>query len=245
MTIEKTATVGQIASQIPHSTRIFEQYGIDYCCGGARSLNEACGAAGVLPQDVIAAIENDNAVDPETYKEHARLEQQALVEHIISTHHVFTRYELARLARLIEKVVSVHGMRHPELFQVQEIFLRLYDDLAPHLVKEENVLFPYIIEMAKALRSGSHWESPCFDTVQNPARMMSVEHETAGELLSLLRKVTSNYTVPADACISYQTLYRALADFESDLHQHIHLENNILFPRAIQMEARLHPGAPG
>ncbi len=178
------------------------------------------------------------------YKEHAKLEQQALVEHIISTHHVFTRYELARLARLIEKVVSVHGMRHGELFQVQEIFLRLYDDLAPHLVKEENVLFPYIIEMAKALRSGSHCESPCFGTVQNPARMMSVEHEAAGELLSLLRKVTSNYSVPADACISYQTLYRALADFESDLHQHIHLENNILFPRAIQMEARLHPGRP-
>ena len=148
------------------------------------------------------------------------------------------------MARLIEKVVSVHGVRHQELFKVQEIFLRLYDDLAPHLLKEENVLFPYIIEMAKAVRSGSRCESPCFGTVHNPIRMMSVEHETAGELLSKLRRVTSNYTVPADVCISYQTLYRALADFESDLHQHIHLENNILFPRAVQMEARLHNRHP-
>ena len=205
-------------------------------------MNEACGAAGVLPQDIVDAIEHEKAADPDVDKECAKLDQQALVDHIISTHHVFTRYELARLARLIEKVVSVHGVRHRELFKVQEIFLRLYDDLTPHLLKEENVLFPYIIEMAKAVQRGSRCESPCFGTVQNPVRMMSVEHETAGELLSQLRKLTSNYTVPADGCISYQTLYRALADFETDLHEHIHLENNILFPRAVQMEADLDLG---
>jgi regulator of cell morphogenesis and NO signaling len=136
---------------------------------------------------------------------------------------------------LFEKVVSVHGVRHPELLAVQDIFRQLYDDLAPHLLKEENILFPYILQM-EAAGNGAQCETPPFVTVRNPVRMMLMEHEAAGELLRQVKTLTHDYTPPPDACISFRTLYLALENFEKDLHQHIHLENNILFPRAIEME---------
>ena len=146
---------------------------------------------------------------------------------------------MVRLQALADKVLSVHGGNHPELIHLDELVLRLCADLKPHMFKEEQVLFPYIVAMTQA--AGQNRPAPFapFGTVNNPIRMMMREHDTAGEILRELRVLTSDYKVPADACISYQTLYQALENFEKDLHQHIHLENNILFPKALKLENEL------
>ncbi|MEK7831250.1 MAG: hemerythrin domain-containing protein, partial [Acidobacteriota bacterium] len=160
-----------------------------------------------------------------------------LIAHIQNTHHVFTRQELGRLEKLVEKVCLRHGEYHPELFRLRELFLMLRDDLLPHLMKEEQVLFPYVVQLENAIAKGNTVQPPFFVTVQNPVRMMMTEHDTVGDLLREMRLVSGKYVPPPEVCISYQTLYQAMAEFEADLHQHIHLENNILFPRAIEMEA--------
>jgi regulator of cell morphogenesis and NO signaling len=143
---------------------------------------------------------------------------------------------MARLQPLFDKVVSVHGANHPELLQASALFERLCADLTPHMFKEEQILFPYIVNLAKAATNKMPAPFAPFGTVNNPVRMMMMEHDVAGEIMRDLRKATNDYTVPPDVCISYKTLYDALAAFEQDLHEHIHLENNILFPRAIETE---------
>jgi regulator of cell morphogenesis and NO signaling len=159
-----------------------------------------------------------------------------LIDHIVQTHHKFTREEIARLRALLEKVCSVHGKNHSELLAIRETFSGLAQELTLHLMKEENVLFPYIIRMEEAVLQNDPVLPPPFGTVQNPVRMMTQEHDGAGVALRQIREASSNFSVPVDACISYRTLYQALTGFEADLHQHIHLENNILFPRAVEME---------
>jgi regulator of cell morphogenesis and NO signaling len=159
-----------------------------------------------------------------------------LVAHINSTHHKYTREEIARLGPLFDKVVSVHGKNHAELQHVRAAFRGLAQELTMHMMKEEAVLFPYIVRMEESVIQKETVLPPPFGSVQNPVSMMMHEHDSAGEALRTMRQASAGYTAPGDACISYQTLYKALADFEKDLHQHIHLENNILFPRAIEME---------
>ena len=159
-----------------------------------------------------------------------------LIQHIVSTHHNYVKSEVPRLESLIAKVCGVHGKNHPELLKVQSVFRALGAELSTHMMKEENILFPYIARMEESLRSGRGSIRPPFGSVENPIHMMVMEHDSAGDALRELRNLTNDYAPPADACISYQTLYRALGEFEADLHQHIHLENNILFPRAVEME---------
>jgi regulator of cell morphogenesis and NO signaling len=159
-----------------------------------------------------------------------------LIDHIIETHHIFTRNEIGRLRELLDKVCGVHGQNHPELAHLRSLFETLSLELEPHMMKEERVLFPYVIGMEDAVSNERSVTTPPFITVANPVRMMMLEHDRAGELLKQMRRLTSDYTPPPDACTSYQTLYQALDAFEKDLHQHIHLENNILFPRAVKME---------
>jgi len=159
-----------------------------------------------------------------------------LVTHITSTHHKYTREELARLGPLFDKVCSVHGKNHPELLNVQGSFRGLAQELTMHMMKEEMVLFPYIVRMEEAVIQNEPVLPPPFGSVENPVSMMMDEHDSAGDALRAMREASSGYAPPPDACVSYQTLYKALAEFEADLHQHIHLENNILFPRAIAME---------
>lgn len=238
-TATQTTTVREIALQTPDATRVLERFGIDYCCGGHRPLGEAAVEANVTVDEVLAAIEDAKY---NTAARTATIDWQkesltALIEHITATHHMFVKTECPRIVQLAAKVVRVHGSNHPELAQVKEVFDALAEELAIHLMKEENILFPHVIAMERAQATGETLPASCFGTVQNPIRMMFLEHDNAGDALKQLRQLTSNYTVPADGCVSYQTLYKALADFEADLHQHIHKENNIMFPRAIEMEA--------
>jgi regulator of cell morphogenesis and NO signaling len=233
-----TKTVREVALEIPGATRVFEQLGIDYCCGGQRSLADACSSAGISPTDVeksLSTIATSHAQWEEPNFNTATLEE--LATHIINKHHKFTRQEIGRFNTLVEKVYAAHSDNHPELARMKVLVGELSADLEPHMMKEEQILFPYITRMEAAARQHLAIPPSPFGTVGNPIRMMMMEHDRAGEIFKEIRAISSNYTVPADGCLSYQTLYGALAELEKDLHQHIHLENNILFPRAVEMES--------
>jgi len=243
MNISDTTTVRDLAAGVPGATRVFENFGIDYCCGGHRTLAEACREASLPVEDLTRSLEDAERASQDTGAERDWRQESltALTEHIIDTHHCGARQELDRLERLFDKVCSRHGEKHPELFEAQKTFYQLKRDLIPHMLKEEQVLFPYITRMEEAAGEGRAVPPPFFGKVRNPVRMMMTEHDTAGDLLRQWRGITNGYMTPPDACISFQTLYQALAAFEADMHQHIHLENNVLFPRAVEMEETSAP----
>jgi len=235
MQVVSERTVRDLASTNPGAARIFESFGIDYCCGGERSLAQACSAAKVSVEEVMHALEQTPAQKDDRDWQAASLAE--LIQHIVEKHHAYVRAEIPRLTDLIAKVARVHGQNHPELESIELSFQALAEELTLHLLKEERMLFPYIVQLEAAVKSGGRPAPAMFGAVQNPVRMMMMEHDSAGELLRRMRQVTKGYTVPEDGCMSYRMLYRALPEFEADLHQHIHLENNILFPRAVALEA--------
>ncbi len=238
MSVSTAKTVREMAVEFPEATRIFERFGIDYCCGGSKSLEEACAASNLSVDQVLDSLELAEETARTKLKDRNwQTEPLAdLIAHITSTHHKYTREEIARLRPLLDKVCSVHGKNHPELQQIRSSFQGMALELTTHMMKEEMVLFPYIVRMEEAVIQKEPVLPPPFGSVANPVTMMMHEHDSAGEALRAMRLASASYTPPGDACISYQTLYKALSDFEADLHQHIHLENNILFPRAIAME---------
>lgn len=238
MTFSSTMKVRDVVLELPQATRVFEKLKIDYCCGGDTPLGEACATVGVEIANLERMLEEVRQADVQGNGslDFGKATLGELIGHILDKHHVYTKEEMARLEPLIEKVIAAHGENHPELRSLGELFQQLCADLKPHMFKEEQILFPYILEMERASLQNRPAPFAPFGTVNNPIRMMMAEHETVGDLLRELRGLSSSYTVPPDGCISYQTLYQALAAFEKDLHQHIHLENNILFPRALEME---------
>jgi regulator of cell morphogenesis and NO signaling len=228
-------TVGQLVAERPARARVLERFGIDYCCHGHRTLLDASRSAGLDPEEVAHELA---AVVDEAGAEIDRLEPVALVEHILRTHHDYLHEELPLLVALAEKVRDVHGTRHPELARVAELAREIRDDLDPHLAKEERVLFPAIRHWVGGQRSFP------FGTLDNPIRMMMLEHDRAGELLDELRSVTSGYRPPADGCASYVMLYSRLEHLERDTHRHVHLENNVLFPAVTAETASRSESSP-
>ena len=234
-------TIREIALESPAAIPVFEQLKIDYCCGGNKNFNEACKLADVSPniltEKISAAIENiDNKQELHSLKEKSASE---LSDYLVEKHHTFTRNEMERLNPLMQKVAGKHGDKHPELYKLKEVFEKLCDDLLPHLQKEEMVLFPFIKNLSIANERKTSLPTPHFMTIQNPIRMMGVEHDEAGDILKEMRKLSSDYTAPENACPSYKALYFGLEELEKDLHVHIHLENNLLFPTAIELEKKV------
>ena len=238
MSVTTEKTVRELALENPAATRVFEKLGIDYCCGGNKPLEEACRAANLNTDQVLDSLEMAEQSAHAAQKDRNwQVEPLAdLIAHIKNTHHKYTRAEIARLGPLFDKVCSVHGKNHVELLQIRGIFQGLAQELTTHMMKEDMVLFPYMVRMEEAAIEKEPIVPAPFGTVQNPVSMMEHEHDSAGNALRAMRETSNGYAFPADACVSYQTLYKALAEFEADLHQHIHLENNILFPRAVAME---------
>ncbi|MFN8010928.1 MAG: iron-sulfur cluster repair di-iron protein [Holophagaceae bacterium] len=234
MDVTARTPLGEIAAAFPPAMRVFEAHGLDYCCGGHRQLGEACEASGLAPAKVLAELEALRAARTGEERDWRQATATEVVEYLLATHHVFTRTELARLTPLMTKVAGVHGERHPELLAIHQCFQALAADLMPHLMKEEQVLFPYILAL-----DGGRAAAGCFGTVANPIRAMEHEHDDVGELLHRIRDLSRDFALPEGACGSYQSLFMGLADLEADLHQHIHLENNVLFPKALSLE-----GAP-
>jgi regulator of cell morphogenesis and NO signaling len=229
--------VRELVLQQPTAARVLERFGIDYCCAGTRPLAEACHDVGCSVEELIRALETSTTDVPERDWRAEPLED--LIAHIVEKHHSFTRGEIKRLAACLAKVVSVHGRNHPELLHVQRTMAVLSTELLDHMDKEERLLFPYVVELEEAVRFSRRPPEPIFGTVQNPIAAMVMEHEASGQALDTVREVTKNYALPPEACATFQELYRALPAFAADLHQHIHLENNILFPRAIEVEEAL------
>ncbi len=225
-------TVGAIVRDHPSLSRLFEQAKVDYCCGGKQPLDEACHKQGIDPQAFLAQLETAIASEKLPDLNVATLSLTELANHIEQTHHVYLRSELPRLERMTVKVAAVHGDKEPRLHQIKDIVLALSQELTVHLMKEEQILFPMIrqLEFCDTL--------PMFHcgSLANPVRQMEFEHDEAGVALAQLRQLTDNFTPPEWACNTYRAMLDALANFEQDMHQHIHKENNVLFPRAIEME---------
>jgi regulator of cell morphogenesis and NO signaling len=240
MQIEPTKTVRELASEIPGATRLFEKLNIDYCCRGDQLLGEACTRAGLSVHAVCRWLTALPPRDvPESFQALALVE---LTEYIVNKHHAFTRNELERLTALLAKVCPVHGGNHPELLQIQSEFQMLGAELKPHMMKEERILFPHIAQLeTAAVQNGPAPLAP-FGTVRNPIAVMMREHDAAGDILKSIRRLSRDFAIPEDACLSYRALYGALKELEADLHQHIHLENNILFPRALELEDTFRAG---
>jgi regulator of cell morphogenesis and NO signaling len=222
----------------PSSIRVFEKYGIDYCCGGRKPLAEACTAGNVEIDAVLAALELAAQSSAPVSTDWAQESLESLSGHIVDTHHAYVKRELPRLAVLAQKVVNRHGATKAELPAIQSTLAELDEELTLHLAKEESILFPYVVLLERASAKGCPKPKGCFDSVASPIAMMTQEHDAAGSLLADIRRLTNSFTTPPDACPTYHAFYDGLKDFEKDLHQHIHLENNILFPRAIELEAR-------
>lgn len=237
MTISANQTVRELARTLPGSARIFENYGIDYCCGGGQALQNACQEKG-LPIDGV--LDSLRSLPKETATSETDWNQESLaslIHHIVETHHETVRREVPRLGTLIEKMCAAHGSKRPEYEEVRSLIGSLTEELMAHLKKEEVVLFPYIEGLESAVKNGASLPHSCFGTVRNPIAMMIREHDDAGGLLENIQGQLKDRS----GCPTTQEFFRTLDDFEADLHQHIHLENNILFPRAVELEA----AAPG
>ena len=237
MTVNTEQTVREIAVANPASVRIFETLGIDYCCGGRRPLSEACAEANVPLERALALLAGLwKQPDSGNERNWATASGTDLIEHIVSQHHTYIRQEAPRLNLLAQKVLNKHGASHPELASIQALFAALSEELFAHLLKEERILFPYVQSLELAATTGAPLPSACFDSVGAPIARMLADHDDAGALTAKLRDLSNNFQAPAEACPSFLGLYQGLEDFERDLHRHIHLENNILFPNAIGMD---------
>lgn len=237
MGIETTQTVGEIAAENPWSVRVFESLGIDYCCGGKRVLNDACARAGVEAWQVLQLLaDTQKAASAKNTRRWDEMPLRNLTSHIVRKHHGYVRQEIPRLEAMGAKISAKHGARHPEVIQIAELFSAVAQELTTHMMKEEQMLFPFIEEMEIAIEQRAAIPSACFDSVERPIANMIADHEDAGAILSSMRELSSGYAPPDGACPTFRAFYQGISDFERDLHEHIHLENNILFPRAVVME---------
>jgi regulator of cell morphogenesis and NO signaling len=237
MTLDATQTVREIVRNNPAAVGVFETAGIDYCCGGGRSLGEACEKANLPLDQFLAKLSESLRVPPIKEDCHwLTCPLSELADHIVEVHHAYVRRELPVLAALAEKVNLRHGHKYPKLGQLRDLVESLQQELFAHLTKEERVLFPALKSMEEQASQGMSFIPAFFGDLINPIRHMMEEHDDAGELLKGIRAATNNYQAPEDACFSFQTLYNGLKAFEQDLHRHIHLENNILFPRSLEFE---------
>jgi regulator of cell morphogenesis and NO signaling len=231
--------LGDFVNDDFRAATVFERFGLDYCCHGHQSLEDAARARGVPVAAVIDALSALGAPTPDSQVPAAWSDLANLTRHIVDHHHRYVRTAIPTLNTQLDKLVSRHGERHAELSQVRLTFRQLGDELLTHLDKEENLLFPHLDEMAAANRDGQPLPPGPFATALHPIRVMEADHTLAGDLVQHLRQLTGNFVPPADACTTYRGCYAELAHFEADLHRHIHLENNVLFPRALELERSL------
>jgi regulator of cell morphogenesis and NO signaling len=239
MTELRTLTLKSIVTKDFHTAAVFEKYSLDFCCRGGKTIDEACKEKGISPETVLndlLMVQNDADIASTPY---AEWEPDVLCDYIVSNHHSYVTTMIPVLYTHTKKIAAVHGENHPELLTIAEHFETVAIELQQHMKKEEHLLFPFIRTLAAAKRQNSSAVPAPFGSVKNPIRMMEKEHQNAGDEMYSIRSLSSGYTVPADGCTTYRITYQELQDFENDLHQHVHLENNILFPKAIQLEQEM------
>jgi regulator of cell morphogenesis and NO signaling len=237
MTTTFATTIRDIVAEDYRAAAVFQKYNIDFCCGGKRPLEEACREQGLD----VAAVKTDLAracsADQPGAPRFSSWDPQMLVAYIVGNHHAYVRDTLPVLLAHTQKIASVHGERRPELNEVAALFAAVNDEMTSHMYKEEAILFPYIVRMASAVAEGRAVPPAPFGTVDNPIRMMEAEHESAGGAMARIRELTNDYAVVDEDCMTFRSCMAELRAFEQDLHAHVHLENNILFPKAQQIEA--------
>jgi regulator of cell morphogenesis and NO signaling len=234
---EAGVTVGELAAADVRKAEVFKKYGIDFCCGGKKTLKQACAEKGIEPDLVEAELNNSsNQTTSAPAFDFNRWTPDFLADYIYNQHHLYYYQESPVIADLLQKVVARHGDHFPELYKITGLYLQLQQELQGHFFKEERVLFPFIKALVQAKRDQDYSALTAYPAINEPVQMMEAEHEAAGEILAEIQQVTNNFTPPAGACNSFGLLYKKLRDLDADLHQHIHLENNILFPKALSLE---------
>jgi len=235
MTVKTDATVGELVVARPSRARVFEKLGIDYCCGGKRPLQEVCRERNLDYAAVVDELNREQNAPAQHERSWASASLTDLCDHIEQTHHQYLKQELPRLEFLTTKVASRHGDKRPALVEVQRVFAELKAEMDSHMMKEERVLFP----LCRQLDAADELPAMHCGSVGNPIEVMIREHEHAGDALAQIRALTENYACPPDACNTYRALFDSLEHLERDLHEHVHKENNILFPKAIRLERLL------
>jgi regulator of cell morphogenesis and NO signaling len=231
-------TLGNIVAADYRAAAVLERFGMDYCCGGRQTLSEACRDRAVELNELLEALDGLPAGETAGVQP-AEWPLDALVDHIVSTHHEYVKTTIPVLAARTAKIAAVHGELSPELPEVARHFAEVAEGMVLHMHKEEHLLFPYVRALVAADRTGRRIGGSPFGTVENPIRMMEVEHQDAGDEMRMIRELTHDYAVPDHACATYRACLAELEAFERDLHRHVHLENNILFPGAVALERRL------
>lgn len=233
-------TVGDLVAEDYRLGSVFKRYGIDFCCGGNRTLSEACNSRGVDLNEVVTAMaETVSGTVPRAQDDARTWPMDFLADYITHVHHRYVRQQMPILTQFADKVARVHGEAHPELHKVRDLVARLADELLDHLEDEENILFPYVKQLVVARTQAVRPTRPDFGSAKDPIAQMEHDHDEAGTIMKRLRTLTADYTPPMDACNTYRALFASLEQFEDDLHRHVHLENNVLFPRALALEAEL------
>ncbi len=239
MNNNKSITLSQLVKNNVHAAEVLEKYHLDFCCNGNRLFDEACKAKGLNYDAILSEIETKNSNTKNQELKFNQWELDFLVDYIINNHHLYIKQNGTVINAHIDKVASVHGKNHPETIEVAKLFSIIHKDLKQHMMKEEMILFPYIKYLGKVKNGAASFEAPYFSTIVNPINMMEAEHQTAGDVSAQIRALTSNYALPPEACNTYQISFGELNEFELDLHRHVHLENNILFPKAIELEKEI------
>jgi len=236
MKLTPERTIGSVVAEDQRAATTLTRHGIDFCCKGGRTVEEVCRTKGLDPAVLEQEIRADLARDTRANEDFRNWTLQRLVEHIEQVHHSYVQTRTPIIQQYLAKLGKVHGERHPELFQIAEEFDACAHAMAAHMKKEELMLFPYIVKLEKAHNAGTAVDAPHFGTVNDPVRMMMNEHDAEGERFRRIVELSYGYALPPDGCATYSAAMIALKEFETDLQQHIHLENNILFPRAVELE---------
>lgn len=237
MTTVENKTIGEIVAEDYRTAQVFKDHGIDFCCKGNRSIQEACEIENINPDKLLQEIEATQQRADEGVTDYQSWPLDLLADYIEKKHHRYVEEKIPVLKQYLDKLCQVHGSRHQELFEIKELFTVTGGEFTKHMKKEELVLFPFIRKMVKQ-QPGEKMRPPYFGTVQNPVEMMMHDHEAEGERFRKIAALSKGYTPPADGCNTYRVTYALLKEFEEDMHLHIHLENNILFPKAITMEKK-------
>lgn len=236
---ERDEMLGQIVARNFRKAEVFKNHGIDFCCGGKKTLKQACIEKGLDLTKIQRELQTAGKDPGSRQLPYEDWSLDFLADYIVNTHHRYVKQALPSLRQHSTKVAHVHGTQHPELHRIAQLVEEINGELSSHLVKEEKILFPYIKELVAAIKNSSRPQARYFDSVQGPINMMEMEHDLAGKKLQEIKAITNNYALPAGACATYQLLYKLLDEFENDLYTHVHLENNILFPKALELEEKL------
>lgn len=239
MEVQSNQIIGELVAQDYRSASVFNKYGIDFCCQGNRTISDACAAKGIDVANLLSDLSEIGSVSSPRGIDFKLWPLDLLADYIEKTHHRYVEDKSPELIAFLDTICEVHGENHAELYEIKELIQQTVGNLSQHMKKEELVLFPYIRKMEKAKRTGEMLQKPSFGSIQNPINQMESEHSVEGDRFRDIERLSNNYTPPEDGCNTYRVTFAMLKEFQDDLHLHIHLENNILFPKSILLEKQL------